>query len=276
MSRLRCYPCAMLKVLSFVAVLSLVFFGSWLFIPHFEVHARTVLDAVDYWAYDKDVEFSGLKLLDENSLKKSLPMDLTTFNWVLNTDRIEQILKSNPLVRDVKMEMCENKARNCFRFLIKEGHPYAIIKLQDSFWLVDKKGVFLSPVRPNHPRSLLELPLISGVDVAFASPEFVRGRTTYTLGAIEKIQEASGREVERIVIEDNGELKVKFRGSDYTAVFSDEGKRDYKRVLEGVERFKALSNYLEGKEVLVEELDFAFNSQCVVKLTEQGRKIMKL
>jgi len=226
--------------------------------------------------YNKQVTFSGLQLTDEAVLKRFLPMDSSVFSWLLHTKGIERALLSHPLISNVSIEQCPSRAWNCFHISVEEGTPKAIVALKDSFWLVGDDGDFLTSIRVDHPDSLMQLPFITGVDNSQVSPDVIKERTIFAVQMINKIESKINRTVERIVLTDNGELKVKFKEYDFTAIFDGQtNEQDELMINDELDRLKTLVANFDGRESLIEELDFAFSTQCVVKLTEQGRALMK-
>ena len=266
----------MRKVFLGVSALSLlIFFILWNGVPTFRRGVETTWANTKSSLYDKEITFSGLVLINEEDLRKTLPLDDSVLSWILRNNRIEAELMTHPLVAKAVVSRCSSEAWNCFTIAVQEWQPRAIVQLKDTFWVVDQKGTFLTPVRSDHPRSLLELPLISGVDVAFSSPDFVKAKTGYAVDSIKIIEKESQKAVERLVVDEGGELRVKFKGMDFTAIFGSDPELGVKTFSEEVRRFKAMLKFLEGKESLIEELDFAYNSQCVVKLTKTGQKLAK-
>ena len=258
-----------------VFALVVVFLVLYFTLPKFEARVNYTFSKINKHFYIKKVSFEGLKLANEESLMSLLPLDASVVMWLTNEDEVLKNRLKHPLIKDANVSNCSFKSWNCFIVTVVEKDPAALVAIKDSIWAVDDDGVFLSPLNEEQLKNRANLPLIKKVDLTISSPDYIKGRTIYSLKALKILEKYGEKEVETISIKNNGEIIVKFKGMNLTAVFGASGESEFEQLKDEALRFKTLMEHLKGKEVFIRKLDFAFDSQCVVKLTEEGEKILK-
>ncbi len=137
--------------------------------------ARALLDggmnaATDFW-FTKEIWISGTKLVDRHEIEALLPQKESVLSWMLHREQLSALLRGHPLVRDARVEGCDEQWWGCFRIQVTERDAFFIAVIGRRGWVIGEDGGVMTPLPGTWP-SKNEL----GVSAALARPVVAKGQ----------------------------------------------------------------------------------------------------
>jgi cell division septal protein FtsQ len=221
--------------------------------------------------YDKQVFISGDSPYDDIELEAKLPMARSVLWWYFSRDEIESSLLTDPRITSVRLESCsETFDPGCFDLTVEKREGRFIVEVNEAPWLVSSDGVFLSllPVTEDQYQDITDAqgePLVTVLGELFhsISPDLVRAEIQFLDRATRLIERKVKRDVSRLIVESDGDLRVEFKEYEGEVVFSGTGNlADLSRE---VHRLALLLQRI-GVEKSIDTIDLSFENLAVVKL----------
>ena len=236
--------------------------------------ARGVRDGmVSFW-YDKDLRFSGLKVLKEKDFPLIAQRGRAVPWWFVNAPAVEAEILQNPMVSSVRMSRCHVWSWSCFDLKVQERNPVMLALVGERTWVVGDDGGFIAPLKgpaagtqqlsQSEVAELLGSPVVEGLVPDASPPETIKPRLRYARQAL-GVLSAAGLDVKTLKLRNNGEMEVRFRGRELVAVFSLSAD-DMSRLDVEVQRLKRVLQEYGESSARIAQVDLAFEKQAVVRM----------
>lgn len=216
----------------------------------------------------RQIRVEGLSILSRTEIEKALPNNRSAVWWKLNDTQIQGMLKKNPWIADATVSQCPGSlsgAWGCFVISVKERVPAYVATVDQSLWLIDRDGSFITPLADATSRGYsASLVSVRGLASRSSSPDLVRAQLASATHLLEDIRESVDREVESLEFIGNGDFSVSFTGLPFPIIFG--GSRDSKvSVREQGVRCAELLRHIQDRFSEIEKIDLAFDRVGVVK-----------
>lgn len=259
-------------VLSFAIILAVTSVLLWQY-PEFAKRGYDeVAERGDQFLNEKQINITGLSVLNRSDIIKDLPLKKSVRWWLMNSAEIEASLERNVLVQNAEVKRCERFSVRCFDVTVHEREPAFITSLNDTVWLIGSDGAFITPV----PKKQFEAKganvvmgrtpiVVEGLLSESVSPDAAKARIQYVKAMISTIEPETGLKVVWVGLRRNGETALRFAGLDLEAVF-DVGESDQSKVKEEAQRLKTVLNQFGDRAKDIARVDLAFDKVAVAKL----------
>ncbi|MBX7145000.1 MAG: FtsQ-type POTRA domain-containing protein [Oligoflexia bacterium] len=234
-------------------------------IQHVEQSAQDFLE-------DKEVQLSGLELLDAAEVRKLLPMQNSFAWWRLNGEEVERQLERHALIQAARVRPCGATSLRCFLVEIRERKPAFLAKIGEKIWLLGADGGFMSPVPPNRVAAGLEVApgqkaiWVKGLGAASPAPEAVRLKLQYVRKLVDLVEGGVPEKVSEVELMPSGETAVRFQGLGFVAIFDVDSSSDATRITDEAARLQKLLQELGPRKADLAKVDLAFNKMAVVTM----------
>jgi hypothetical protein len=234
--------------------------------------------------YQKRINFEGLNLVKAPELMKLIPAERSVVWWLVNRDRVTQELVRHSLVRTATLRSCTRFAIldwGCFTFAVEERVPSFAALIDEEVWILGQDGGLLFPVeRSEFEASPLNTILarhlkrpvgsekrLKMLQIAGNSPDLIHARLDYTRSALEIIEEHSKLEVSLARCAHDGEIRARFEGYPFEAVF-DYTPGTPKTLITESQRLGVLVKQFGARAQTIRLIDLAYNKLAVVRFSE--------
>lgn len=219
----------------------------------------------------KEVHIEGIKLLNDEAVRRVLPMSKSVGWWMANQTAISARIAENPWVKSADVGSCRGgliPKFGCFSVTVQERSPRFLALVDDERWIIGDDGSLIIPATGNAPgmtdETLRALVPLYGLASRAATPAKFQAQLNLARDAITSLERAVELPIDSISFEGKGDISVSFKRLEFpvvfgasagaTAVLEDQGRR-----------LKALLLQIKDRLPEVDKIDLAFSRVGIVK-----------
>lgn len=241
--------------------------------PGFLAPALTTVEkSAHEFLEEKQIQLSGLELLDPIEVRKLLPMQKSFAWWRMNSDQVQRQLEQHALIQSALVRPCEQTSLRCFSVEIQERKPAFLARIGDKVWLLGADGGFMAPVPAAKASGGLEIGpgrkaiWVKGVGDSSVSPETIRLKIQYVRKVVDLVEAGVSEKVSEVELLPTGETALRFQGLALNAIFDVNSESAANRISDEAARLQKLLQELGPRKADLAKVDLAFNKMAVVTM----------